>query len=292
MRSGLAIMISEACAISCVALVRSVARRLYLREMTILMKTAVLGAIGAAGAAGASVAYAIENTPPSTTVIQACADTTNGELRLVTSPSDCRISEASVSWNVQGPAGPVGPQGPAGADGAPGAQGPVGPIGPQGPAGADGAPGPAGPPGPQGVQGDPGLGLATYEVKGMLRDRPQPGEGGFRDVSLVPSAPVDMLLSGLTLPPGTYTIRAIVQAYQDCHVYRLSSQSVSNDDFTRLSATKLTEDNSVEITLTSQTDIYLGCFVHFGVVIDNGFFQATAVPPTNPLGVPDLNQGW
>src|SRR6266404_5854241 len=48
--------------------------------------------------------------PPST--IQACYNDTNGELRRVNSPSDCRNHETSISWNIAGPQGPAGPTGP------------------------------------------------------------------------------------------------------------------------------------------------------------------------------------
>ncbi len=95
------------------------------------------------------------------------------------------VSEAIVTYGVEGPQGPAGndgldgatgpmgpqgPQGPAGLDGADGldgATGPMGPQGPQGPAGLDGADGldgatgPMGPQGPQGPAGNDGLDGAT-----------------------------------------------------------------------------------------------------------------------------------
>jgi len=60
--------------------------------------------------------------PPST--IQACYNDTNGNLRLVGGPGDCRNHELSISWNMSGPAGPPGPAGPAGPPGPPGPPGP------------------------------------------------------------------------------------------------------------------------------------------------------------------------
>ena len=62
--------------------------------------------------------------PPPPATIQACYNDTNGNLRLVSSPADCRNHETAISWNMSGPAGPPGPAGPAG---------PPGPTGPPGP---------------------------------------------------------------------------------------------------------------------------------------------------------------
>jgi len=39
------------------------------------------------------------------TVIQGCYHKNNGQLRLVASPDECRVSEIPVSWNSQGPQG-------------------------------------------------------------------------------------------------------------------------------------------------------------------------------------------
>src|SRR5262245_43131774 len=75
-------------------------------------------------------------TSSSVTVINACYNNSNGDLRRVSSPSDCRSPETPISWNQQGPAGPSGPPG---ANGAPGPQGPSGPPGPSGPRGLPGA---------------------------------------------------------------------------------------------------------------------------------------------------------
>src|SRR5258706_3464474 len=63
---------------------------------------------------------------PPVTPIQACYNDTNGGLRRVNSPADCKNHETPISWNT---AGPAGPQGPAGRQGPTGAQGPAGPGG-------------------------------------------------------------------------------------------------------------------------------------------------------------------
>ena len=59
-------------------------------------------------------------------VYRACANKTNGDLRL---SDTCRTSERAVTWNEVGPAGPQGEAGPQGP------QGPKGDTGPQGAAG-------------------------------------------------------------------------------------------------------------------------------------------------------------
>ena len=55
------------------------------------------------------------------TVIEACVNPGNGNLRLVDSGEACHNTETRVEWNVTGPPGPPGPQG------SPGPQGPPGP---------------------------------------------------------------------------------------------------------------------------------------------------------------------
>jgi hypothetical protein len=53
---------------------------------------------------------------PPTNTIQACYNNTNGELRRVNAPSDCRNHETPISWSIVGPAGPQGLPGPSGAN--------------------------------------------------------------------------------------------------------------------------------------------------------------------------------
>jgi hypothetical protein len=74
--------------------------------------------------AAALVALVTAHAEPPVNPIQACYNNTNGGLRRVNSPADCKNHETPISWNI---AGPAGPQGPAGA------QGPIGPQGPAGP---------------------------------------------------------------------------------------------------------------------------------------------------------------
>lgn len=99
---------------------------------------AVLAVLVLAGAA-AGISYATNAmTRTATSTLQACANGTNGDLRLVSSPSDCRTNETAVSWNVVGPPGPQGEQGLPGKDGAPGTDGAPGKDGVDGKDGANG----------------------------------------------------------------------------------------------------------------------------------------------------------
>jgi len=70
--------------------------------------------------AAALVALVTAHAEPPGSPIQACYNNTNGDLRRVNSPADCKTHETSISWNIAGPAGPQGPVG---------AQGPAGPPG-------------------------------------------------------------------------------------------------------------------------------------------------------------------
>ena len=129
--------------------------------------------------------------------IHACMNPSDGTIRIVSDPANCRKNERLLSWNIMGPkgdkgdpgpAGPAGPEGPAGKDGATGPAGPAGTNGlacwdlsgdgiqdavedtnqdgkwdaadcqgPQGATGASGPEGSPGPAGPQGPQGEQGL---------------------------------------------------------------------------------------------------------------------------------------
>jgi hypothetical protein len=97
--------------------------------------------------------------------IKACYNVTNGQMRQVSGPSDCKNGETFLLWSVQGPKGdkgdpgpqgPVGPQGPKGDTGEQGSKGDKGDTGAQGPQGETGPQGPAGAQGPQGDKGDKG----------------------------------------------------------------------------------------------------------------------------------------
>lgn len=107
---------------------------------TIRRKTSVTVAALAALLTIVGVAYA--TIPDSNGTIHACYARSGGSLRVIdASVTNCKSTETSLDWNVQGQPGPQGPQGPQGAAGPQGPQGVSGPQGPQGPTG------PAGPSG-------------------------------------------------------------------------------------------------------------------------------------------------
>jgi hypothetical protein len=146
-------------------------------------KAAILSAaVGALGLVGAAVAVTGNIYTDSAGMYHGCVSNSNGNLRVVTAPSDCKHNEVAIDWNQTGPQGQQGIQGPAGVQGDTGPQGPTGPkgdtgaqgvpgpagvtgaAGPQGPVGATGPQGPAGPTGPQGPQGVPGPSAASSRV--------------------------------------------------------------------------------------------------------------------------------
>lgn len=118
------------------------------------LRPALIGALAAILVSG-TVAYA--TIPGPTGVISACYSRSGGTVRVIdSSVTNCKSTETSLSWNVQGAQGPIGPEGPAG------------PAGPEGPAGPTGPEGPAGPIGPEGPAGPAGPGLSTYVVSANL----------------------------------------------------------------------------------------------------------------------------
>ena len=100
------------------------------------LPAAVLVAAGAL-VLGAGVVYA--TIPDVNGVIHGCYAKSGGSLRVIDDTViNCKSTETSLNWNVQGVQGPQGPAGPQGAQGLQGALGPQGPQGPQGPAGPSG----------------------------------------------------------------------------------------------------------------------------------------------------------
>jgi len=73
-----------------------------------------------------AVSYAQSST------FSACFNTTNGQMRFVTSSAACRGGESLVTWNVQGPKGDKGDKGDPGQKGDTGGSRPAGPPGPSG----------------------------------------------------------------------------------------------------------------------------------------------------------------
>ena len=161
----------------------------------------------------AAIAYsaAATNSP---SVIYACADRTNGQMRLAASPAECKNNESSLSWNqagAPGVQGPLGPQGPAGS------QGPAGPQGEHGIQGIQGETGLQGPPGPTS-----GLNFQVFSGKAEL---PDAGEwtttvacgDGYVRVSLLDVTETfahdvtTFVVTGVNMPPLNTSMGVIIQ---------------------------------------------------------------------------------
>jgi hypothetical protein len=56
-----------------------------------------------------AVVFLVTISVANATVISACYNNTNGQLRFVIAASACRSAETFVSWNTEGPQGPPGP---------------------------------------------------------------------------------------------------------------------------------------------------------------------------------------
>jgi hypothetical protein len=110
----------------------------------------------------------------STNVIFGCYNKSDGTLRRVNSGSDCKNSEISISWNIQGLQGLQGPQGVKGDRGVQGLQGVKGDQGVQGPKGDQGIQGLKGDQGVQGQKGDQG----TQGLRGDLGLKGDKGDAG------------------------------------------------------------------------------------------------------------------
>lgn len=179
---------------------RRLARLTNLRLRQRGLRMAVIATGLLAGAAGVSYAASVlTSSGAATSIIQACQNRVNGDLRVVADNStECRTNEMAISWNERGVAGA------AGAAGAVGAAGPTGPTGPQGATGANGAPclstdpackgakgdtgatGPAGPAGSNGTNGTNGTNGANGApcpstdpaCKGAKGDQGDPGTNG------------------------------------------------------------------------------------------------------------------
>jgi len=200
-----------------------------------VFRTVVVGVI-AFLIGSASVVIATGAIPGSDGRIQGCYNQVNGNLRVVTSPLDCRNGELSISWSQTGPQGLTGPTGATGAagvngangtngatgatgaigatgdtgaagpTGAGGATGPTGATGAQGIAGAAGATGPSGIPGASGVPGSPGPALGSAS---QLNGIPCTHNGVAGAVVVTDSANGQILLTCVVTPTFTYLALSI-----------------------------------------------------------------------------------
>jgi hypothetical protein len=123
-------------------------------------------------------------------IIYACANLSDGSVRIVDTPDACRKNEGPLQWNVQGPTGEPGEQGPQGEPALcpPAEVQVIGVEGPQGPPGVDGQ---------DGVDG-----LSGYEIVEEIysEDVVEP----FEYLHLYASCPAEKraLGSGFALFPG------------------------------------------------------------------------------------------
>ena len=109
--------------------------RLRIASVVVGLGLLIVAALASALAAAATI--------PTNNVISGCYTRSGGSLRVIDATvTNCKSTETSLAWNVQGPQGVQGVQGPVGP------AGPAGPTGPTGATGATGATGPAGPAGP------------------------------------------------------------------------------------------------------------------------------------------------
>src|SRR2546426_2391862 len=137
------------------------------------VRYAIVGVLGILiGGTGGIFASAL--IPGSDGVIHGCYQRATGVLRVVGDPSECRGSEAAISWNQIGPQGPTGATGATGAAGATGATGATGAAGVTGGTGATGAPGvngQDGATGPTGATGPAGPGVSSLDSLNRLPRR-------------------------------------------------------------------------------------------------------------------------
>jgi hypothetical protein len=94
------------------------------RRMSALRGSRLVVLVAVLLASAAGVAYATAQDTGTSSVLQACENPGNGNLRLVANnQTDCHGAETAVAWNVQGPAGAPGAQGEPGEPGRDGIDG-------------------------------------------------------------------------------------------------------------------------------------------------------------------------
>ena len=102
------------------------------RRTIVVVSLALAGMLLACGVAYATI-------PDGNGTIHGCYAKSGGALRVIdVSVTNCKSTETSLAWNVQGPPGPQGQKGPQGQQGPEGVQGPQGNQGPPGVQGPSG----------------------------------------------------------------------------------------------------------------------------------------------------------
>jgi len=171
------------------------------------MRKALVAAVaGAAGVAAIAGGLAWATTPSSSSVIKACYQKNNGQLRIVDSLDACSSSELPIQWNQTGSQGPSGPRGPQGTTGARGPQGATGLAGARGPTGLQGIPGQRGPSGQNGTNGTNGARGATGATgdRGLIGPAGPTGPAG--DVPVTPPPPYQFRDSNTNALTGVFSL--------------------------------------------------------------------------------------
>jgi hypothetical protein len=172
---------------------RGVIASVFVLACAVLIVPSALTAPPPSSDSNPSNASSTRNALPPSTVLEACVNRVNGNMRLVAPGTPCHNNENRVQWNVTGAAGPSGPAG---------AAGPAGPVGP---------PGPAGPPG-SGV-GPPYVWVCTPAHRPNAAGSPRDDVYVFNGSSSTANIAVNILdrngtnLAGVTIP-GSSPARA------------------------------------------------------------------------------------
>ena len=100
------------------------------------LRAALVVVLAAALIVSAGATSMVAQAPPEEGVIHGCYHKTNGKLRIVEKPGECKSQEIAIWWNETGAAGDPGPKGDPGDPGPKGDPGDPGPQGEPGPSGA------------------------------------------------------------------------------------------------------------------------------------------------------------
>lgn len=137
-----------------------------MRRPAVVAVLLVVAAAMVGGAFAAGHGLTAKRQAAASNVLFACVktkknDDSEGQIRMVSTLTDCKKNETGIQWNVVGPQGPQGVQGIPGLKGDTGLRGLTGPQGVAGPQGDPGPQGARGATGPQGPAGQSGGGSLT-----------------------------------------------------------------------------------------------------------------------------------
>jgi hypothetical protein len=171
-------------------------------------------------------------------VLEACINPGNGNMRLVDAGTDCHANETRVQWNVEGPAGPPGPTG---------------------------SPGPTGPPGPS-SSGPPYVWICTPASYPNSGGSPRADIYVFNGSSSTANVAINILdrdgnnLAGANIPgsnpvvtypgeTGATTVPLLPAHTRDLNWVSPATSSPDSDGFTNVSFTvRVTSDQPVAVS--------------------------------------------